>query len=106
MFVKTDFNDRGKDLGGILWQEDPVLHREIYKKISPAFSKRSIRAMEPLVHKYMDYFVQRMKELGGTPEGVGLKEWTNWLAWDMAADMASNFEAHEMRDSKSHSHTF
>jgi hypothetical protein len=60
-----------------------------------------MRAMEPVVHKYMDYFVERMKELGADPEGIGMNQWTNWLAWDMAADLSWNNEAHEMRDSKS-----
>jgi len=56
--------------------------------------------MEPLIHKYMDYFVERMKELGAAPEGVGLSEWTNWLAMDMSADLSWSNEAHQMRDSE------
>jgi hypothetical protein len=56
--------------------------------------------MEPLVHKYMDYFVERMKELGQAPQGVGLVEWTNWMTMDMSADMAWSHEAHQMRNSK------
>ncbi len=57
--------------------------------------------MEPLVHKYMDYFVERMKELGQAPDGVGLVKWTNWMTMDMSADMSWSDEAHQMRDSKS-----
>jgi hypothetical protein len=100
VFTKTDFNNRGKDLGGIVWEEDAVKHREVAKKVTPAFSKRSIRAMEPLVHKSMDYFVARMKELGGVPGGVGLVDWTNWLAMDMSADLSWNEKMHQMRDGK------
>jgi len=48
----------------------------------------------------MDYFVERMKELGAAPEGVGLSEWTNWLAMDMSADLSWSNEAHQMRDSE------
>lgn len=97
-FVKTNFQNRGKDLGGIVWEEDPVRHREVSKKLSPAFSNRSIKALEPVAHEYMDYFVAKMKELGSEPKGVGLMEWTNWLAMDQAADMAWNEKLHQMRD--------
>lgn len=98
LFVKTNFQNRGKDLGGIVWEEDPVRHREVAKKLSPAFSSRSIKALEPLAHEYMDYFVAKMKELGSEHTGVGLMEWTNWLAMDQAADMAWNEKLHQMRD--------
>lgn len=98
VFLKTNFQNRGKDLGGIVWEEDPVRHREVAKKLSPAFSNRSIKALEPLTHEYMDYFVAKMKELGSEPTGVGLVEWTNWLAMDQAADMAWNEKLHQMRD--------
>ncbi len=97
-FVKTDFQNRGEDLGGIAWEEDPVRHREVAKKLSPAFSSKSIKALEPVAHEYMDYFVAKMKELGSEPTGVGLVEWTNWLAMDQAADMAWNEKLHQMRD--------
>lgn len=100
IFIKTDFNDRGKDLGGIVWEEDPVRHREVARKVKPAFSKRSIRAMEPLVHASMDYFVERMKELGEAPGGVGLVDWTNWLAMDISADLSWSENMHQMRNSK------
>lgn len=98
VFVKTNFQNRGKDLGGIAWEEDPVRHREVAKKLSPAFSSRSIRALEPVAHEYMDYFVAKMEESGSEPMGVGLMEWTNWMAMDQAADMAWNEQLHQMRD--------
>ena len=98
--MKTNFQNRGKDLGGIAWEEDPVRHREVAKKLSPAFSSRSIKALEPVAHEHMDYFVAKMKETGSETTGVGLKEWTNWLAMDQAADMAWGEKLHQMRDSR------
>lgn len=38
-----------------------------------------------------------MKEIGAEPLGVGLMEWTNWLAMDQAADLAWNEKLHQMR---------
>lgn len=99
MFVKTDFQNRGKDLGGIIWEEDPVRHRDMAKKILPAFSARAIRATEALVREYFDFFVKKMKELGSAPEGVSLVDWTNWVASDLATDLTWNEQVHEMRDS-------
>ncbi len=89
-WVKTNFNDMGQDLGGIIWEEDPYRHREVAKKLSPALSSRNIRAMEPLINRYLDFFVSRMREVGGGPEGIELAQWTNWLAMDLAADMSWN----------------
>ncbi|KAI1108242.1 cytochrome P450 [Nemania sp. NC0429] len=101
-FPKTDFQNRGKDLGGLIWEEDPHRHREVAKKLSPAFSSRSMRNMEPLVHEYMDYFVSTMKEMG--QNGVPLVQWTNWLAMDLSADLAWNEKMNQMRDMKSSVH--
>ncbi|KAK7995297.1 cytochrome P450 [Apiospora arundinis] len=43
-----------------------------------------------------------MKEINTDPKtsGVPLVRWTNWLAMDMAADMAWNDQMHQMRDMK------
>ena len=90
LWVKTNFNDMGQDLGGIIWEEDPYRHREVAKKLSPALSSRNIRAMEPVVNRYLDFFVSRMREVGGGPEGIELAQWSNWLAMDLAADMSWN----------------
>jgi cytochrome P450 len=98
-FVKTNFQNRGRDLGGLIWEEDPVRHRNVARKISPAFSSRFMRNLEPIVHKHMDYFVTRMEELGANSAGVPLVKWTNWLAMDMSADLAWNEKMHQMRDS-------
>ena len=100
VFVKTNFQNRGKDLGGIAWEQDPIRHREVAKRLSPAFSSRTIKALEPVAHEHMNYFVSKMQESGSGPTGIGLVEWTNWLAMDQAADMAWNEKLNQMRDSR------
>ncbi|KAI9154895.1 putative isotrichodermin c-15 hydroxylase protein [Paramyrothecium foliicola] len=100
VFVKTDFQNRGDDLGGLVWEEDPVRHREVARQLSSAFSSRTIRAMEPLVQKHLGYFIERMKELGDTEQGVELGDWTNWLAMDISGDIAWSENFHQMRDRK------
>lgn len=41
--------------------------------LSPAFSVKAIKAKEPIVHKYIDLFVGRMKEFGSVKEGIELR---------------------------------
>ena len=55
---------------GFIWESDPIKRKAVGKKILPAFSSKASRSMEPIVHMYMDIFVSKMKELGGTPEGL------------------------------------
>ncbi|KAJ8068182.1 hypothetical protein OCU04_003752 [Sclerotinia nivalis] len=104
VFEKTNFQNRGKDLGGIVFEEDPVKHRETARKLSLAFSNQSLRAMEPVIRKHMDYFVERMKELSDTDEGVEIVQWTDWLAMDSSTDLTWNEEANQMKNQKSSVH--
>lgn len=95
-------------------------HREIAKKLAPAFSTRNLRAKEGAVQKHIDLFVQKMKEeyrsatttaATTTPspppqaEGLGkaveMQRWTDWLALDLSADMTYGNELGQVRDSKS-----
>lgn len=34
IFRKTDFQNRGANLGGIFWEEDPVKHHKVARKLS------------------------------------------------------------------------
>ncbi|KAK7757681.1 hypothetical protein SLS62_000058 [Diatrype stigma] len=101
LFPKTQINNHGNDEhGGIIWEWDPIRHRQVAKQLSPAFSGRALRAKEPTLHKYIDLFVERMKRLGGGPQGVSLPTWVNWLCVDISADMAYNREMNALKDSK------
>jgi hypothetical protein len=64
--------DFGAGDGGFIWEQDPVKRREVAKKILPAFSTKAIRAKEPIVHQYIDFFVEKMKSIGGRSEGVDM----------------------------------
>ncbi|KAI0115673.1 cytochrome P450 [Nemania sp. FL0031] len=101
LFIKSDFNDRGEKMAGLIWERDPLRHRELARKLAPAFSVKTMRTMQATINEHLDYFVARMKELGESPTGVGLANWTNWLAMDLSADMSWNEKLYEMRDMKS-----
>ncbi|KAI1501375.1 cytochrome P450 [Biscogniauxia marginata] len=101
LFAKTQINNHGNDEhGGIIWEWDPVRHRQVAKQLSPAFSGRALKAKEPTLHKYVDLFVGRMKALGGGAQGVSLPTWINWVAVDISADMAYNREMNALKDMK------
>lgn len=73
-FVKTDFTDVSQGDDGITWERDPVRHRQVAKKIAPAFSNNSVRAKEPTMHKHIDYFISKMKVLAESESDVELKK--------------------------------
>ncbi|KAI1115192.1 cytochrome P450 [Nemania sp. NC0429] len=99
IFTKTDIHDFGRDRdGGLIWQQDPVKHHQIAKQLAPAFSLRAIRAKDGVLHKHVDYFVEKMKEKAASHVGVDLAAWVQWLSLDIAADMAYHHEANCMRD--------
>ncbi|KAI0471291.1 isotrichodermin C-15 hydroxylase [Xylaria cf. heliscus] len=100
-FVKTSFSDFDVGDGGITWEQDPARHRQVSKRLSPVFSTKSIRAKEHVLHMYIDLFVEKMRELGSSRDGVELPKWVNWLAMDISADMTYGREIHHLRDGKS-----
>ncbi|OTA99625.1 hypothetical protein M426DRAFT_254518 [Hypoxylon sp. CI-4A] len=89
LFSKTQMNNHGNnEYGGIIWEWDPVRHRQVAKQLSPAFSGRALNAKEPTLHKYIDLFVERMEVFGSRSQGVSLQIWANWLCVYISADMA------------------
>jgi hypothetical protein len=62
-----------KDNQGIAWERDPAKHRQIAKRLSPAFSMKSLKSKELSIHKYIDLFMQRMREVGNRDVAVDLK---------------------------------
>ncbi|ORY71062.1 cytochrome P450 [Pseudomassariella vexata] len=97
-FRKSDFHNRGDDVAGFGFEEDPVKHQKMAKKISPAFSMRSTSAMFPLVDSHIDFFIQRMKEVGRDAAGVGLFDWTNWFCMDLAGELAWGEKMDQMKN--------
>jgi hypothetical protein len=101
-FVKTDFQNRGIDLGDVAWEEGPVRPREVDRHISPAFSTRFLRILDPIIHGHTDYLIRKIRELSPQQRnhGVPLVRWTNRLAMHISADVAWIEKLYQMRDSK------
>jgi hypothetical protein len=66
--------------------------------VAPAFSQKATRAKDPILHGYADLFVEKMNELGEKKEGVSLPTWVQWLAMDIAAEMAYHHQVNCMKN--------
>ncbi|KAK4107900.1 cytochrome P450 [Canariomyces notabilis] len=99
-FPKAKFVDLGGGDKGLTWETDPAKHRDVAKRIAPAFSVKSIRSKEPTMHKYIDLFVWKMREVGGQQGGIELRTWTDWVAMDISAELAYGHEMHQVERAK------
>jgi cytochrome P450 len=58
---------------GISFERDPAKHRQLTKKLAGAWTTKSLKAMEPTMHSYIDLFIQKMKEVGDNEDGINLQ---------------------------------
>ncbi|KAK8038630.1 cytochrome P450 [Apiospora rasikravindrae] len=100
LFVQVGYDALDTGDGGISGETDPVRHREIAKKLAPAFSMRNLKAKETTILKHVDLFIERMKEIGTRGKGAELQRWSDWLALDLSADMTYGRDMGQLRDMK------
>ncbi|KAK8861950.1 cytochrome P450 [Apiospora arundinis] len=99
-FVQVGYDALDTGDGGISGETNPVRHREIAKKLSPAFSMRNLKAKEATILKHLDRFLDKMKDIGMGGKGAELQSWTDWLALDLSADMTYGRDMSQVRDMK------
>ncbi|KAI0543243.1 cytochrome P450 [Xylaria digitata] len=98
LFVQVGYDALDTGDGGISGETNPVKHREIAKRLAPAFSTRNFKAKEPTVQKHLDRFVDRIKDFGSGERGIQLQRWSDWLALDLSTDMTYGREMGQIRD--------
>ncbi|KAI9154961.1 Cytochrome P450 monooxygenase BOA3 [Paramyrothecium foliicola] len=101
LFPKADFINLGWSDQGLTWERDPVWHRQKAKKVWTAFSAKSLKGKERLIHHYIDKFIQIMKEIGNEERGIELNQWADWLAMDTGADLGYSHEMNQLENRKS-----
>ncbi|KAG8161450.1 hypothetical protein KVR01_008437 [Diaporthe batatas] len=99
-FVQVGYDALDTGDGGISGEANPVRHREVAKKLAPAFSARNYKAKEGTIHKHLDFFVEKVKELGAIGQPIELRRWSDWLALDMSADLTYGRDMGQVRDMK------
>lgn len=63
---------------------DPVYHAKLRRVFTPSFSKTSLRAYEPVIHKYTDMFIDQIGKLGSpSSEGINITGAFNWVTFDI-----------------------
>lgn len=50
------------------------MHREIARKLHPAFSARSLKAQESTLNRHIDELVRKIQEHGTKERGINVKE--------------------------------
>ena len=101
LFVQVGYDTLDTGDNGITGEPNPVKHREIAKKLAPAFSTRNLKAKEVTILKHINLFVNKMKETGTGQHGAELQCWTDRLGLDLSADMVYGREMGQMQDSES-----
>lgn len=82
-FLKSEFYDLTQGRPDVVSARDPAEHSAQRRSLAHAFSAKSLREQEDIVQTYLDKFVERMGQLGGTEEGVDVTEAYNWLTFDI-----------------------
>ncbi|KAJ4303123.1 hypothetical protein N0V90_002015 [Kalmusia sp. IMI 367209] len=100
LFVQVGYDALDTGDNGISGEPNPIKHREIAKKLAPAFSTRNFKAKEITIQRHIDFFINKMKEVGSAKQGAELQCWTDWLALDLSADMTYSREMGQMQNTK------
>ncbi|KAI0434881.1 cytochrome P450 [Xylaria sp. FL1042] len=98
LFVQVGYDALDTGDGGISGEPNPVRHREIAKRVAPAFSNKNLKAKEMTIQKHMNLFIEKMEHLKG--KDVELRQWSDWLALDLSADMTYGHDFGQVRDMK------
>lgn len=74
-FLKSDFYEKSDGAAqSIASMQDPEQHRQARKALSPAFSAKALRDQQDVVLKYVNMFVDQVRSLGDTAEGIDINE--------------------------------
>ncbi|TDZ36157.1 Trichothecene C-15 hydroxylase [Colletotrichum trifolii] len=64
-------------------------HGRLRKLLSHAFSARAMAEQQPLIDKYINLFIQRLKEHGeGGKKALDATKWFEWTTFDIIGDLA------------------
>ena len=62
-------------------------HAELRRKLSPAFSAKALREQEPIIQTTVDLFVTRLRENAKGSSVINLKDWFNYLSFDVTGQV-------------------
>ncbi|KAI0450753.1 cytochrome P450 [Xylaria acuta] len=97
-FVQVGYDALDTGDNGISGEPNPVRHREVAKRLAPAFSNKNLIAKETTMQRHMNQFIEKMVHLQG--KDIELRRWSDWLALDLSADMTYGHDWGQVRDMK------
>lgn len=65
---------------------DPSAHARVRRQLAPAFTTRALRDQEPILQRYTNLLVERLREMVGTE--VDIVPWFNFATFDVFSDLA------------------
>ncbi|KAF6811209.1 cytochrome p450 [Colletotrichum sojae] len=63
-------------------------HAMLRRQMSHGFSERSLREQEPLIMKYIDFFILRLHQNYTNEEPIDIAAWYNFTTFDIIGDLA------------------
>ncbi|KAI0181795.1 benzoate 4-monooxygenase cytochrome P450 [Hypoxylon sp. FL1284] len=82
-------NAMTKDTFGVpsMFHADVQEHAVIRRQLNPAFSEKASREQEPLVMRYIDSLIQKLRDASTRGEPVDLEKYTMWATFDIQGDL-------------------
>ncbi|KAI0974334.1 cytochrome P450 [Xylaria arbuscula] len=97
-FIQVGYDALDTGDNGISGEPNPVRHREVAKRLAPAFSNKNLLAKEATIQKHMNQFIGKMVQSQG--KEIELRRWSDWLALDLSVDMTYGHDWGQVRDEK------
>ncbi|KAJ5633877.1 hypothetical protein N7528_001719 [Penicillium herquei] len=85
--AKADWFYKPLDEPSHIVNEDSEQHRKLRRQMAHGFSDKSMRAQEPMIRKYVDLLLQKLRE--GCKGGcMVMSDWYNFTTFDIIGDLA------------------
>ncbi|KAH8886304.1 cytochrome P450 [Thozetella sp. PMI_491] len=97
-----EFYDVSGDNPGIPSIYDPEQHAFVRKLLAPAFSAKSLRDQEHVIHRYVNLFIEQMERIGHSRDGVEMPEAFTWLTFDITGELAFGESFEAVENARSH----
>ncbi|EED22142.1 cytochrome P450 monooxygenase, putative [Talaromyces stipitatus ATCC 10500] len=70
--------------------EEQERHRSLRRQMAHGFSEKSMRDQEPIIRKYVDLLVDKLRQQSNSLEGspIVLSDWYNFTTFDIIGDLA------------------
>lgn len=89
--MKSEYYDGGvfaDQAHSIVSERDPVIHGQMRKFLSHAFSEKSLKAQEPLINEVVDNLMMQLEVHASAEKGVDIVTWYNLTTFDIIGSLA------------------